>query len=100
MHVGTQCLDFQDLRGTYETAIFAGQGPTLLIGASDWEPGLYDAEFVANVSRVASADLLDTIDQAALLKFSKGALVGLAHQEKGVIIYRSKSLIPDTVATY
>lgn len=53
MHVGTQCLDFQDLRGTYETAIFAGQGPTLLIGASDWGPGLYDAEFVANVSRVA-----------------------------------------------
>ena len=37
----------RDLKGKYETATATGDGPSLLIGSSDWGPALFDTELVA-----------------------------------------------------
>jgi maltose-binding protein MalE len=93
-------VPFDDLRGRFETAVATGRGPTLLIGASDWGPALYDAGLVADVSTLASADFLDTINQAALgAVWYKDALTGLPNQQKGIIMYRNKGIIADAVSS-
>jgi len=94
-------VPFDDLRGKFETAAATGGGPSVLIGAADWGPALYDAELVADVSGFASEELLGTINPAALgaVKY-QGALVGLPQTIKGVVMFRNTAIIPDAPATY
>jgi len=94
-------VPFDDLRGKYETAAATGGGPTVLIGAADWGPALYDAELVADVSGMATTEFLRTINAAALgaVKY-KGALIGLPQTIKGVVMYRNKGIIADAPATF
>ena len=40
-------VPFDDLRGKFETAAATGGGPSVLIGAADWGPALFDAELVS-----------------------------------------------------
>jgi maltose-binding protein MalE len=94
-------VPFEDLRGKYETAAATGGGPTVLIGAADWGPALFDAELVADVSGFATTEFLRTINAAALgaVKY-KGALVGLPQTIKGVVMYRNTSIIAAAPATF
>jgi maltose-binding protein MalE len=94
-------VPFDDLRGKYETAAATGGGPTVLIGAADWGPALYDAELVADVSGMASEEFLRTINAAALgaVKY-KGALIGLPETIKGVVMFRNKTIIADAPASF
>jgi basic membrane protein A len=94
-------VPFDDLRGKYETAAGTGEGPTVLIGASDWGPAFYDAELVADVSGMASSEFLGTINEAALgaVRY-RGALIGLPQTIKGVVMYRNKEIIPEAPATF
>ncbi|MGD2105770.1 MAG: extracellular solute-binding protein, partial [Anaerolineae bacterium] len=94
-------VPFDDLRGKYETAVATGGGPTVLIGAADWGPALYDAELVADVSGLASTEFLRTINAAALgaVKY-KGALIGLPQTIKGVVMFRNKEIIAEAPATF
>jgi maltose-binding protein MalE len=93
-------VPFDDLRGKYETAAATGGGPTLLIGAADWGPALYNAELVADVSPLAGLSFLQGINQAALGSVRyKDALVGLPLGLKGVVLYRNSSIIADAPAT-
>lgn len=94
-------VPFDDLRGKYETATATGEGPTVLIGAADWGPAFYDADLVADVSEVATAELLGTISEAALGAVQyKGALIGLPQTIKGVVMYRNKAIIAEAPATF
>ena len=94
-------VPFDDLRGKYETAAGTGGGPTVLIGASDWGPALYEADLVADVSGMASSDLLKTINAAALGAVQyKGALIGLPQTIKGVVMFRNKAIIASAPATF
>jgi maltose-binding protein MalE len=94
-------VPFDDLRGKYETAAATGGGPSVLIGAADWGPALYDAELVADISSMASEDFLRTVNAAALgaVKY-KGALIGLPETIKGVVMFRNKSIIADAPASW
>jgi arabinogalactan oligomer/maltooligosaccharide transport system substrate-binding protein len=94
-------VPFDDLRGKYETAVATGGGPTVLIGAADWGPALYDAELVADVSGMATTEFLRTINAAALgaVKY-KGALIGLPQTIKGVVMFRNTEIIADAPATF
>jgi maltose-binding protein MalE len=94
-------VPFDDLRGKYETAAATGGGPTVLIGAADWGPALYDAELVADVSGMASEAFLRTINAAALgaVKY-RNALIGLPQTIKGVVMFRNTSIIADAPATF
>ena len=94
-------VPFDDLRGKFETAAATGGGPTVLIGAADWGPALYDAELVADVTGFTTTPFLASINEAALgaVKY-KGALIGLPQTIKGVVMYRNKAIIPDPPATW
>lgn len=94
-------VPFDDLRGKFETATATGGGPTVLIGASDWGPALYDAELVADVSDMATEKFLDTINAAALgaVRY-KDALIGLPQTIKGVVMFRNETIIADAPATF
>jgi ABC-type glycerol-3-phosphate transport system substrate-binding protein len=59
-------VPFDDLRGKFETAASTGGGPSLLIGGADWGPALYDANLLADITSMADAAFLATINPAAL----------------------------------
>ncbi len=94
-------VPYDDLRGKYETLSAAGGGPSLLIGAADWGPMLYDAGLVSDITDLASADLLSSLNPAALgaVRY-KGALIGLPHTIKGVVMFRNKAIIPEAPKTF
>jgi arabinogalactan oligomer/maltooligosaccharide transport system substrate-binding protein len=94
-------VPFDDLRGKFETASATGGGPSLLIGAADWGPALYDAELIGDVSSMTTEDFLRTINPAALgaVKY-RSALIGLPQTIKGVVMFRNTDIIADAPATY
>ena len=94
-------VPFDDLRGKFETAAATGGGPTVLIGAADWGPALYDAELVADVRGFTNAPFLASINEAALgaVKY-KGALIGLPETIKGVVMFRNTDIIAEAPATF
>ena len=94
-------VPFDDLRGKFETAAATGGGPSVLIGAADWGPALFDAELVADVSGVTDEAFLRTINPAALgaVKY-RNALIGLPQTIKGVVMFRNTSIIADAPATF
>jgi maltose-binding protein MalE len=94
-------VPFDDLRGKYETASATGGGPSVLIGAADWGPAMYDAELLADITGLTKSIFLATINEAAMGAVQyKGALVGLPETIKGVVLYRNTSIIPEPAATY
>lgn len=94
-------VPFDDLRGKFETAASTGAGPTVLIGAADWGPALYDANLVADFSPYVDDAFLGSINQAALGAVQyKDALIGLPQTIKGVVMYRNKALLPDAPKTF
>jgi arabinogalactan oligomer/maltooligosaccharide transport system substrate-binding protein len=94
-------VPFDDLRGKFETAAATGGGPSVLIGAADWGPALYDAELVADVTPFTTGSFLATINEAAMgaVRY-KGALAGLPQTIKGVVMFRNTSLIPEAPASW
>jgi maltose-binding protein MalE len=94
-------VPFDDLRGKFETAAATGGGPSVLIGAADWGPALFDAELVADVRGFTNAPFLASINEAAMGAVNyKGALIGLPQTIKGVVMYRNTDIIPEAPATY
>jgi maltose-binding protein MalE len=94
-------VPFDDLRGKFETATATGGGPSVMIGASDWGPALFDAELVADVLPDTSAPFLAGLNAAALgaVKY-KGALIGLPETIKGVVLFRNKAIIASAPASW
>lgn len=93
-------VPFDDLRGKYETASASGAGPTLLIGASDWGPALYNANLVESLTPLSSSVFEASILPAALGAVQyKGALIGLPETINGVVMFRNKTIIPTPPAT-
>ena len=89
-----------DLRNKFETAVASGSGPTLLIGPADWGPASFDAQLVADISKMVDQKLLGTINDAALASVKyKDAIVGLPINIKGVVLFRNKAIIPNPAAT-
>ncbi len=94
-------VPFDDLRGKFETAAATGGGPSMLIGAADWGPALYDAELTADLTPSMSAAFLSGINQAALASAQyKDAIVGLPLGLKGVVMYRNTSIVPEAAADF
>ncbi len=94
-------VPFDDLRGKYETAASSGSGPTVLIGAADWGPALYEAGLVADLTPYVDKDFLSNINKAALGAVEyKGALIGLPETLKGVVMYRNTSILPNAPKTF
>jgi len=93
-------VPFDELRGKFETTATEGGGPAILIGPAEWGPILAEAGRVADLSELASPDFLATFNPAALgaVRY-QGALIGLPHTVKGVVMYRNKAIIPEAPKT-
>jgi arabinogalactan oligomer/maltooligosaccharide transport system substrate-binding protein len=94
-------VPFDDLRGKFETDVATGGGPSILIGAADWGPALFDAALVADLTGEISQETLDTINPAALgaVQYSD-ALIGLPQTIKGVVMFRNTTIVPQASATF
>jgi len=92
---------FDDLRGKFETAAATGGGPSVLIGAADWGPGLYDADLIADITGMISDETLAAINPAAMgaVEYA-GAMVGLPQTIKGVVMFRNTAILPEAPTTY
>jgi arabinogalactan oligomer/maltooligosaccharide transport system substrate-binding protein len=94
-------VPFDDLRDQFENTAAAGGGPTVLIGAADWGPALYDAGLIADLSAMISRASLRTINPAALGAVNyHNALIGLPHTIKGVVMFRNAAIVPAAPATW
>ncbi|MCI0519738.1 MAG: extracellular solute-binding protein [Chloroflexi bacterium] len=94
-------VPFDDLRGKFETAAATGEGPSVLIGAADWGPALYNAELVADLTAMSSSIFQASINSAAMGAVSyKGALIGLPQTLKGVVLFRNKAIVAEPAADF
>jgi arabinogalactan oligomer/maltooligosaccharide transport system substrate-binding protein len=89
------------IREQVQVAAQGGGGPTLLMGPADWGPGLYQANLVADMSALASPDLLDRISPVALEAARyHGTLIGVPYSLRGVVMFRNRSIIPQAPGTF
>jgi len=94
-------IPFERLQSEYRSAVLEGGGPDLLIGASDWGPAFYDAGVVADLRRFARPEFIETIHPVALGAVEyHGALIGLPHTIKGVVMFRNREIIPRPLESY
>lgn len=90
-----------DLRAAYEQAALQGRAPTVLVGAADWGPSLYDQGLVADLSSLAPQDLLDRLNPAGVETGRyKDALLGLPLYLEGVVLFRNGAIAPIGPATF
>jgi len=94
-------IPIESLQSEYRSAVLEGGGPNLLIGASDWGPEFYDVGVVADLRRLAIPEFLETIQPVALGTVGyHGALIGLPHTMKGIVMFRNREIIPRPMSTY
>ncbi len=90
-----------DLRVAYEQAALQGRAPTVLVGAADWGPSLYDQGLVADLSSLAPQELLDRLNPAGVETGRyKDALLGLPLNLDGIVLYRNGLIAPIGPATF
>ena len=91
----------EDLKARFETATSEGGGPTILLGPAEWGPSLYDQGTVADLTDLASPDLLDSLNQAALGSGEyNGALISLPQAIRGVVLFRNQRIIAEPPASF
>ncbi len=94
-------VPIETLPARYEEATRDGWGPTLLLGPSQWGPGLYDKGLIADITDLAEPAFLDQINSAALGSVAyQGAMIGLPHSMDGVVLFRNKLIIPEAARTF
>jgi maltose-binding protein MalE len=83
-----------DLRASFEAAVQEGGGPAILLGPAEWGPELYERGMIADLSGLASTELLNTFNPAALGAGRYGeALIGLPQHIQGVVLYRNLGIV-------
>jgi len=90
-----------DLRAAYEQAALLGRAPTVLIGDAAWGPALFDQGLIADLSSLATQDLLERLNPAGVEtgRF-KNALLSLPLYLEGIVLYRNGALAPIAPATF
>jgi arabinogalactan oligomer/maltooligosaccharide transport system substrate-binding protein len=99
--VKTQYVLFANLRGNFETAVSSGTAPELVIGPADWGPGLLAQNKTQDLKTKIPTLLVDSLQASARggVEYN-GALVGLPHTIKGVLLYRNRNIISSSATTY
>ncbi len=88
-------VPFDDLLARYENSAEFGSGPNILIGPSEWGQSLYESGLILDLSAFFDAELLETINPAALDSVRyREAMIGIPLTQEGVLMYRNKTLIP------
>jgi ABC-type glycerol-3-phosphate transport system substrate-binding protein len=94
-------VPLDELRGMYESAVYWGGGPSVILGPAEWGAGMFDYEAVLDLSSFASEEFLGTINQAALgTCMYQDALICLPYALRGVLLYRNSIIIDGVASTY
>jgi ABC-type glycerol-3-phosphate transport system substrate-binding protein len=84
-----------DLRATFESAVYQGRGPDLLIGSSDWVAWLSNRSLVADFSAYFPPELWKAFTPPALAAGRyQGKQVGMPFSMSGIVLYRNRNLVP------
>jgi ABC-type glycerol-3-phosphate transport system substrate-binding protein len=90
-----------DLRASFEAAMAENAGPTILIGPAEWGPALFERGWATNLSSQFSQETRDQLNPAAVGTGQyKDKLVSVPLHIKGVVLYRNKSIIPNSPGSF
>jgi len=89
-----------ELRQRYESAVYLGGAPDILLGPSDWGAELYDQVLAADLSSYFGKEFWQTIVAPALATGQyHQAQVSLPYAMYGVVMYRNRKIIPQAPAS-
>jgi arabinogalactan oligomer/maltooligosaccharide transport system substrate-binding protein len=101
IYFDVQYVPALDLRSAFEQFAQEGHGPSLLIGQAEWGPELYDKGLVADLAGLVPAELLNTLNRAAVgTGRYREALISVPVDIRGVVLYRNQSIIPIAPSTF
>ena len=87
-------IPLDDLFATYREAAYLGQGPSLLLGPSQWGLRLYDETLITDLAAYVPDASLANINPAALSSGKyHNALISLPLSQHGLVMYRNTALI-------
>jgi len=87
----------ENLLERYMEATRAGDGSSLLLGPAEWGPILYDDGLISDVNGLFSRELLARFSPPAIEQGQyKSAQLGLPNSLQGVVMYRNRSIIPES----
>ncbi|HEY4688535.1 MAG TPA: extracellular solute-binding protein, partial [Anaerolineae bacterium] len=101
VRVEVNSMQYDEMRSQLEVTAAAGEGPTVVLGFTDWAPELFDTGLIADLTSELDGATLNRImpEALAVLRY-KGALIGLPYSMSGVVLYRNKAIIPRAPATF
>jgi len=89
-----QYIPQDDLYNSYAGAASIGQGPSLLLGPSNWGPDLYNEKLITNLDTYVPSNYLVNINPVALSSGEyKDSLISLPLSQHGLLMFRNISLI-------
>ena len=90
-----------DLRNSFEAAMAESAGPTILIGPAEWGPAFFERGWVTNLSPLFSQEIMTPLNSAAVATGQyKNNTISMPLHIKGVVLYRNKSIIPNSPGTF
>jgi arabinogalactan oligomer/maltooligosaccharide transport system substrate-binding protein len=101
VYFDVQYVPALDLRAAFEQASQDGRAPKLLLGQSEWGSDLYDKGWVIDLANLLSADLLNSLNPAAVSASRYHDVLFAAPVDiRGVVLYRNQSIIPIAPSTF
>jgi ABC-type glycerol-3-phosphate transport system substrate-binding protein len=93
VQVGLSFYRPAELLQAFRAAASTGQGPTILIGPSAWEPGLMRDELIEDVSfRLQSEQRASIPELIWSQTMSGGEILGVPVRLRGIVLYRNRTL--------
>ncbi len=90
-----------DLRERYTQVAYNGAGPDLLLGSSDWRSALSSQELAEDLTPYISASFREIFNPVAMQTGQyKGLQACLPYDLRGVLLYRNKSLVPESPKSF
>lgn len=97
--VRIQTMGFGDIRGNFNIAGPAGEGPDLIVGAHDWIGELYTNGLLGDVE--LPADTLAKYDPVSIEAMTyDGKVVGVPYQVEAVAMYYNKDIVTEVPTTW
>ncbi len=94
-------VPFDDLQNKTETSWGTGEGPTVVIGATDWASAFMSANFIYDLKGMVSDEVVAGLNPAAVDAVTfDGMYAGLPQTLKGVVMFRNAALVPDAPASF
>ena len=89
-----QYIPQDDLYNSYADAASIGQGPSLLLGPSNWGPELFKGKLITDLDSYVPSNYLVNINPVALSSGEyNNSLISLPLSQHGLLMFRNTSLI-------